>query len=187
MDYEHVFDTLRDYWPGGQEAPVCVVRLSLAEAYRGARRTIDWDGAPLTLTIPAGVHSGTRLYLPRHGHPTTHAAEFCTVLVDDAPPLKRCGNDLHLDFTIDAFTAIVGGEVQVPTLAGLALLRVPPGTGPGTTLRLPGGGMPLYGRPEEHGDLCVRLHVRVRPSATALERKLIDDSAWLRGWRLPDR
>jgi curved DNA-binding protein len=186
MDYQQVFDTLQDYWPGAQEAAVCVLDLTLLEAYTGTTRTIDWDGQPHTLTLGAGIHTGAKVYLPGRGQATPHAAEFCTVVVGDQPPFKRCGDDLHLEFTIDAFTAILGGEVRVPTLLGQAPLTVPPGTAPGSSLRVPGLGMPIDGRPEAHGDLCVHLTVTVPAGATDLERQLIADNAWLRGWRLPN-
>src|SRR5689334_20951620 len=102
MEYEQVFDILRDYWPSGQEAPHCVIELSLAEAYRGVQRTIEQDGRLQTLTIGAGVHTGARTYLPCSSLSSTHPIDFCTIVVHDQPPFKRCGDNLHLEFSIDA-------------------------------------------------------------------------------------
>jgi len=184
MEYLQLRDSLRGYWPGGQMSGSLVIGLTLSEAYHGLRRTIEHNGLRLPLTIPAGVHTGAKVYLPRRGRSSATEAEYCTIVVHDEPPFKRCGDDLLLDYTIDAFTAILGGTVMVPTLFAKAPLPVPPGTAPGSTLRLEGFGMPVLGHPSEHGALCVHLRVTIPDSATVLERKLIDDSAWLRGWRL---
>jgi len=184
MQYLQLRDSLRGYWPGGQLTGALVIGLSLSEAYQGGRRTLVHHGQRVTITIPPGVHTGAKIYLPPMGPVGPREAEYCTVVVHDQAPFKRCGDDLLLDANIDAFTAIVGGVVRVPTLFGHAPLSVPPGTAPGSILRLPGLGMPRLGHPHDHGDLCVHLRVRVRANATPLERKLIGDSAWLHGWRL---
>ena len=184
MAYTEYLDTLRAYWPGGQENVQCVIELSLAEAYRGGQRQVEPDGIPTPVTIPAGVHTGAKLYYPDLGRKNSHDANYCEVIVHDHPPFKRSGDNLHLEWKIDAFTAILGGDVTVPTLFGQTTLHVPAGTAPGTTLHLAGEGMPVQGQPRAHGDLCVHLEVTVPEHATELERKLIEDSAWLRGWRL---
>jgi curved DNA-binding protein len=184
MAYVNYLDTLQAYWPGAQQVVRHVIALSLSEAYRGGQRTIERDGLHMRVTIPAGVHTNAKIYYPRLGRQSAREADYCTVLVHDQPPFKRCGDDLHVEFTIDAFTAILGGEVVVPTLFGTAPLSIPAGTAPGTTLHMEGLGMPVLGRPSEHGALCVHLKVTVPDDATELERKLIADSAWLRGWHL---
>jgi curved DNA-binding protein len=184
MAYPEYLDSLRAYWPGGQTLVHFVIKLSLVEAYRGGPRMIERDGRPVQVLIPAGVHTGTKIYYPKLGRQSSRDANYCTVIVHDQPPFQRCGDNLQLEFTIDAFTAILGGEVVVPTLFGQATLTIPPSTSPGTTLHLPGLGMPMLGRPQLHGDLCVHLRVVVRDNATALERRLIADNAWLRGWHL---
>jgi curved DNA-binding protein len=184
MEYPELRDSLRGYWPGGQMIVPCVIGLSLSEAYHGLRRTIDYQGRRVPITIPPGVHTGAKIYLPRAGQLSARDAEYCELVVHDEPPFKRCGDDLHLEWTIDAFTAILGGTVSVPTLLGHAPLLVPSGTAPGSTLWLPGLGMPVLGHPQQHGDLRVHLQVTIPSHATPLERKLIEDNAWLRGWHL---
>ena len=187
MEHLQLRDSLRGYWQGGQTSGALVIGLTLSEAYRGVPRSIEHHGLRLPVTIPAGVHTGAKVYLRPRGRSSANEAEYCTIVVRDEPPFKRCGDDLMLDYTIDAFTAILGGTVMVPTLFAKVPLIVPPGTPPGSTLRLEGFGMPVLGHPQDHGDLCVHLRVTIPERATALERKLIADSAWLRGWRLNPR
>jgi DnaJ-class molecular chaperone len=184
MEYLRLEDAVRGYWPGGQLIVACVIGLSLSEAYRGGRRMIERDGVRTAVMIPPGVHTGAKVYFSSLGHQSAREADYCAVVVHDEPPLKRCGDDLHLEFTIDAFAAILGGEVEVPTLFDKATLTIPAGTAPGTTLRMAGLGMPVLGNPQEHGDLCVHLKVTIPEAATQLERKLIADNVWLRGWHL---
>lgn len=183
MDYSWVVDTLRGFWPGGQEVPACMVVLNLTLTYRGGRRTVAAYERAQSIRIPGGVYAGARVYLPCLSATRTHEVDFCSIIVDDQPPFKRCGDNLHLERTIDAFTAILGGEV-VPTLFGQTTLDVPASTAPGTTLYRPGLGMPVLGRPEEHRDLCVHLKVVTPDGFTNLERRLIDDNVVLRGWGL---
>ena len=68
-------------------------------------------------------------------------------------------------------TAVLGGEVEVPTLAGTAVrLKVPPTTQNGQVFRLKGQGMPVPGKPDERGDLYARSTCRCPRSLTPEER-----------------
>ena len=60
---------------------------------------------------------------------------------------------------MDIYTAALGGEVRVPTLDGAVMLKVPPQTQSGRTLRLRGKGMPRLNDPNTHGDLYARVRL----------------------------
>ena len=182
MQYPQVVDTFRSYWPGERPGPQTVMHLSLTEAYRGAQRLVEQGGRLVPLNIPPGVHSGTRLYLPRTGRERSHVSEYCTVLVHDQPPFQRVGDDLALEWMVDVRRLIIGGEVQVPTLTGLVGLSIPAWTAPGTIVRVPGRGMPVLGRPSTYGDLCVHLRVSMPRDASDLERRLIADILGIQHW-----
>src|SRR5262245_24991909 len=100
MEIAQLRDTLRGYWPGGQLVGSDLISLSLSEAYRGGRRAIERGGRRVVVNIPAGVHTGTKLYLPRLGTEGAREGAYCTVVVHDEPPFKRCGDDLHLELSI---------------------------------------------------------------------------------------
>ena len=66
---------------------------------------------------------------------------------------EREGDDLHMDVTVDMFTAIAGGEIRIPTLERPLILKIPPRTNAGRSFRLRGKGMPHLGDPKTRGDL----------------------------------
>jgi molecular chaperone DnaJ len=65
----------------------------------------------------------------------------------------------------------LGAEFEIPTLDGSVIVTVPPGTQPGSTLRLSGKGLPEFGG-KNRGDLYLRLHLRIPESLSDEERKL---------------
>jgi DnaJ-class molecular chaperone len=81
------------------------------------------------------------------------------------------GKDLYTQVAVPLTTAILGGEVDVVTLAGKALrLRIPPLTQNGQMLRLKGHGMPAAGRADGGGDLYVTINVQLPRELTAEQR-----------------
>jgi curved DNA-binding protein len=66
---------------------------------------------------------------------------------------EREGDNLHLEVPVDIFTAIAGGEIKIPTLERMLMLKIPPRTNAGRSFRLPGKGMPHLGDPKTRGDL----------------------------------
>ena len=73
-------------------------------------------------------------------------------------------------------TAVLGGEVGVPTLSGSTLrLKVPELTGAGRVFRLRGHGMPGVGKPDERGDLYATADVQIPSTLSAEERKLYEE------------
>jgi curved DNA-binding protein len=75
---------------------------------------------------------------------------------------------------VDLYTAVLGGEVRVPTLSGDVNLKIPAGSQNGQTFRLRGKGMPKLRQPTEHGDLYVRLDVRLPTKLTPEQRELFE-------------
>jgi len=82
---------------------------------------------------------------------------------------------------VDLYTAVLGGEIKVPTLTGEVYLKIPPGTQCGQTFRLRGRGMPKLRQPQQYGDLYVRAKVLVPKQLSARERELFQELARLRG------
>jgi curved DNA-binding protein len=87
---------------------------------------------------------------------------------------ERNGDDLTTTLSVDMYTAILGGEAQAPTMSGLVKLKIPAGTQSGKTLRLKGKGMPHYGHASQHGDLYVKIEVKLPTSLSAEERDLLE-------------
>jgi DnaJ-class molecular chaperone len=127
------------------------------------------DGKPgaaesLRVRIPPGVVDGGRIRLPGKGAVGVSGAPdgdlHVHLHVRPHPVFERKGRDLHLAVPISVSEALLGAEIEVPTLEGRARLSVPAGTDSGTRLRLRGKGIPAA-RGEAAGDLYVRIRIRV--------------------------
>jgi curved DNA-binding protein len=81
-----------------------------------------------------------------------------TVVPDD-PNFEREGDDLVTEVPVDVYTAVLGGEVRVPTLDRPVMLKIPPQTQADRTFRLRGKGMPRLEDPKQHGDLLARVRL----------------------------
>ncbi len=160
------------------------VTITLEEAFHGVTRVLDRAGQKLSVRIPPGAKTGTRIRLGGKGEEGYAGGQpgdlFLVVKVQDDPNYERRGDDLYRDIYIDLYTAVLGGEVRVPTLGGDVRLRIPPGTSSGKTFRLAGRGMPILRSPNRYGDLYARVLVRVPERLTDEERALFERLAGLR-------
>jgi len=161
------------------------VEITLEEAFHGAQRLMEIDGRRLEVKIPAGVKTGSRVRMAGEGLPGGKAGPrgdiYLRIKVLPHATFDRQGDNLHCEIPTDLFTALVGGEVRVPTLSGAVALRIPAGTQTGRSFRLTGQGMPRLRAPQEHGDLYAKIRVLVPEELTDQERKLVREWAELRG------
>ena len=138
------------------------------------------DGRRLEVKIPAGARSGTKVRMAgvgpagRGGQPSDI---YLVIEVADDPRFKREGDDLHTEVEVDLYTAVLGGEVRVPTLDGQVVLKVPAGTQPGQSIRLKGRGMPLLKNNKQRGDLFAKINVRLPRNLTDEQRRLFQELA----------
>ena len=142
-----------------------VAELTLDEAFRGTTRRLMRDGKdqPLEVRIPAGVTEGSRV---RAGD------VYLTVRVLPHPQFELRDRDLLTRFKVPLATAVLGGEVNVPTLGGVTLrVRVPELTAAGRVFRLKGQGLPTPGKPDQRGDLYATLEIAWPASLTDEERR----------------
>lgn len=159
--------------PTAYEQPVMI---SLQEAFHGTSRQLSIDGKTLDAKIPAGAKTGTKVRM-RGALPSSNGRGgdlYLVVEVAPDPRFSRRGDDLHTEFELDLSTAVLGGEVRVPTLSGEVKLRIPAGTQPGQTFRLKGKGMPKLKRPNQFGDLLAKAKVRIPKALTPEQRKLYE-------------
>ncbi|MGJ3238679.1 MAG: DnaJ C-terminal domain-containing protein [Anaerolineae bacterium] len=154
------------------------ISITLDEAYRGTVRLLNKDGRQLRVNIPAGADNGTKVRLSGEGHPGMGGQAgdlFLIVSVDEgSSPFTREGDDLLIDFEIDAFTAMLGGTAQVPTMERPVTLKIPAGTQSGRKFRLGGKGMPVLRKKGKHGDLYARALITVPQNLTDDQRKLAE-------------
>jgi molecular chaperone DnaJ len=134
----------------------------------------------ITLRIPPGVETGSRLRLAGRGEGGVRggpAGDLYVILhVKPSPLFQREGNDLACDVPVPMDVAALGGEVQVPTIDGFAALKLEAGTETGRTFRLRGKGAPSVDG-QGRGDLHVRVIVEVPARLGARQKKALKDFA----------
>jgi curved DNA-binding protein len=151
------------------------VTISFHESFQGSSRTIELDGQRNEILIPPGARSGTKIRVSEAvatapGRPKSDL--YLVIKVAEDPRYKRKKNDLYSDMEIDLYTAVLGGEVKVPTLSGIVMLSIPAGTQSGQTFRLSGRGMPQLKNPQTFGDLFVKMSVQIPENLTQKEEEL---------------
>jgi len=159
------------------------MEVTLEEAYNGTARTISLgDGERLEVKIPPGVNNGSRVRIAGKGGQGYGGARGDLYLVISVKPhrlFERRGDDLYVDVAVPLVVAMLGGEVQVPTLKGKLALKIPPETQNGRAFRLAGQGMPHLGN-SARGDLLAKVKVVLPTKLTQQEKELFEQLAQLR-------
>ena len=180
--YDLFNDLFGDIWGGvkNKSGPVKTrgadlrynLSVTFEEASRGCEKQIRYvrnrggkdDSANLVVTVPSGVADGQRLKLKGEGDAGQNGGEngdlYVIVSLADHSLFRRKGNDVIMDLPITFVDAIVGTELDVPTLTGRASVKVPPNTHPGQVFRLRGKGFPELNSTKA-GDMLLRVVVDV--------------------------
>lgn len=155
--------------------------ISLAEAYTGTRRVQNREGSRLEIDIPPGARTGTRIRVSGQGEagPGKPGDLYLRVNVATEPGIRRQGNDLHLEVSVDIYTAVLGGDARIKTPGGEVILTIPAGSQPRRLFRLRGRGMPQLRDPSKHGDLYARLRVEIPSELSDEQRELFSKLASL--------
>ncbi len=152
------------------------VQITLEEAFRGTTRIVQRDGRRIEVKIPRGVRTGSRVRVAGEGAPGPGGGPpgdlYLRVEVLPHPTFQREGDDLKVTVPVDLYTAILGGEVRVPTLERPVMLTIPPETPNGKVFRLRGLGMPNLRNPDRRGDLYVTVEVQLPKNLTEEEKRL---------------
>ena len=132
----------------------------------------------IDVRIPAGVANGGRVRVPGKGNAGTMGAPagdlYLRVVVHAHEFFERRGNDLYTKVPVTVTEASLGAKVEVPTIDGRSLVRIPPGTNSGKTLRLKEKGVPSA-RNGERGDQYVEIQVLVPEPTDERVRNLMKE------------
>ena len=152
------------------------LQLTLTEAYTTHKQTFNINGKNVRITVPAGVEDGQVIKLKGHGGPGRNGGPngdlYITFTIRNDTNMKRDGNDLYLNVPIDLYTAVLGGEQVIDTLAGKLKLKVNPETQNGTKIRVKGKGFPVYKKEGQFGDLYVTYTVQIPTNLTEHQKNL---------------
>ena len=153
------------------------MEITLQEAYHGTSRILNVDGKKLRITTKPGAYDGQVLRIKGSSvnQPGYHGGDiYVTIRVKPDPIYELKGHDLITEAKIDLYTAVLGGKVELDTVAGKLNITIPRGSQNGKMLRLAGKGMPKLRNPQEHGDFFVRLKVQLPRNLTPQQRELFE-------------
>lgn len=160
------------------------LNVSLEDVANGCTRLISFirqrsgkeDQARLSVNVPAGVKHGQRLKLSKEGDTPVNGGEagdlYVVVHLNPHPLFERRDKDLLMELPLSFVDAILGKEVKIPTLSGVASLKVPPGTSAGQMFRLKNKGFPAL-KGSSRGDMLVKVAVDVPKDLSKSEVELV--------------
>lgn len=133
----------------------------------------------LDIRIPAGMQTGSRVRVPGKGNAGTLGTPpgdlYIILDVQPHPFFERRGDDIYTRVPITVSEAALGAKIEVPTIDGRTVLRVPPGSSSGRLLRLREKGAPLARTPNRRGDQYVELQVVVPDAVDERVRNLLKE------------
>jgi len=157
------------------------IQKALCSACRGSGTVAG--AKRLEVKIPPGVKDGSRVRIAGKGEPGYAGGSSGDLyLVASVKPhqlFERKDDDLYVEVAVPLTVAVLGGEVQVPTLKGKLALKVPPETQNERVFRLAGQGMPHLGN-SSRGDLLAKVKVVLPAKLSAEEKKLFEQLGRLR-------
>ena len=138
---------------------------------------------PLEVRIKPGTRDGQRIRVPGKGNAGAHGGApgdlYAIIRAGDHPIFHRDGDDISLTVPVSATEAALGAKIEVPTIDGRALLKIPPGTQSGQKLRLREKGVPSATREGARGDEIVEITVHVPMPRDERTKELLRELAKL--------
>lgn len=130
----------------------------------------------INVKIPAGIDNGQAINLHGEGEQGKKGGSagdlYVRISVSEHEKFVRRGSDLLLNMEIDYAKAVLGGEIEVPTLEGAATLKIPEGTQPGTRFRMKNQGI-VHINTQTRGDMYVTVNIAVPKRLTNKQKDLL--------------
>ena len=141
------------------------IEIGFMEAIKGVTKEVGIDGKNKTIKIPAGVDNGNRIRF----------ADFdLQIAVRPDKNFKRDGQDIIIEQPISFSKAILGGEIEVPTIDGSIRIKVKSGTQPNSMLRLKGKGVPMPNS-SRVGDQYVMFKIKIPDHVSWNQKKALEE------------
>jgi molecular chaperone DnaJ len=138
---------------------------------------------PLEVRIKAGTRDGQRIRIPGKGNAGVRGGSggdlYVIIRTEEHPVFRRDGDDIYLTVPVSATEAALGAKIEVPTIDGRALLKIPPGTQSGQKLRLREKGVPSATKDGARGDEIVEINVTVPMPRDERTKELLRELAKL--------
>ncbi len=159
--------------------------ISLEEAALGCEKTISFvrkkgskeETAKLSITVPPGVKEGQRLKLRGEGDTGSKFGSagdlYVLISLQPHPLFHRENLDVTMELPISFLDALMGTEIEIPTLTGKASLKIPECTHPGQIFRLKNKGFPAIGESKSQGDMLIKILVDIPDHINEADKKVL--------------
>jgi len=129
----------------------------------------------LSVKVPAGINTGNHLRMQGKGHEGKHGEGdlFVVIFVEQHEIFKRDDEDIYAEMTISFTEAALGAQVDVPTLTGKAVLKIPAGTQTGTIFKMKGKGIQRINS-ESFGDEYIKVIVETPKKISKKQKELLE-------------
>lgn len=155
------------------------LQLDLRDVFEDNKRTLTVNGKNIRLTIPAGVENGQIIKISGHGADGQNGGPkgdlYITFTINNDSDFKRDKANLYSTVVLDIYTAVLGGDITIPTFDGKVKFKVAPGTQNGTQIKLKGKGFPVYKKDGQFGDLFVSYNIAIPTTLTEKQKELFTE------------
>lgn len=172
FDFGDPFEIFEQFFGGGnpfrqqqRSIPRYSVKIDFIEAMKGTTKEVVIEGKKRMIKIPAGVDEGSRV----------NFGDFqLSINIKPSSTFDRDGDDIYTTLTVPYSMAVLGGELEAPTVDGDIKIRIRPGTQPGTMLRIREKGVSrLRGR--GRGDEYIRINIAVPERLNREQRRVVEE------------
>ena len=157
--------------------------LNIRDILESQKRTLNLGGKNIRFTVPAGINDGQEIKIKGHGGEGLNGGPkgdlYIKFKIKNDTNFTRKGNDLHLKYDLDLYTALLGGKITVDTLTGKVKLKIKPETKNGATETIKYEGMPFYKNENQFGDLVVTYTIEIPENLSKKEKELFEELAKL--------
>lgn len=152
------------------------LEIPLQTAVQGGKTEFYLNDEKISVNIPAGVETGSKIRLRDRGQPSPNGGAngdlILLIKVSDHPCFRRIGRNLELNLPVSIGEAVLGAKIDIPTPSGTVALSIPANSSSGRRLRLKGQGVKQ--RDGSAGDLFVVLQIEVPKEADEDSQKLVE-------------
>lgn len=169
FDFSDPFDIFESFFGGAspfgrsQQIPRYSIAIDFMEAIEGAQKEVKINGKKRKIKIPKGVDEGSRIRFDDF---------ILSINIKPHEVFERDGADVFVKLAIPYSLAVLGGNIDVPTVHGNTKIKIRPSTQSGTTVRLRGKGAPRL-RGSGNGDHYVKINISVPEKLDRNQKNLI--------------
>ena len=158
--------------------------ISLEEAYRGGKKILNIGDREIRLALKPGIWDGQTIKIAGKGAAGAKGEKngdlYLSFMIQGHPDYLLEGIDLFKEISVNLYAAVLGTAMDVQTISGTFKIKIRGGTKNGTMLKLKGKGFPVYSKPGSHGDLYLKVAVRMPEDLTEKEKSLFRELAAIR-------